>query len=95
MTETREIKIPFADAAIVATTCTHCGAELAVNLADQRQQRIWDPDAGLACAVCHERFDSALKGALVRLGEFFRLAHQSGTPVAFRVAVKAEGKDAK
>ena len=85
MTETKELRIPFADLSVVAVQCSNCGAELVANLADERQGRLGAEDTGLACAICHERFSPGVKGALVHLARFYEMAQRSKAILSFRV----------
>lgn len=85
MTESHELKITFSDFASVAVCCPECGAEVVADLRDERQGRMWSPEAGLSCAVCHVRFSEKVKETLVRLAEAFRAAQSSGVSITFRV----------
>lgn len=90
MTETRELLISYAELAIISIRCRPCGAELVVNIADEKQHRVWGEGTQLICGVCREPFDSSLKIALVRFREWFELAKRSGTTPTFRVRLENE-----
>lgn len=90
MTETRELRIPHKEMTTVAFTCPHCGAEVVVDIADKRQRKTWDDAAQFACPICRANFDSNLKGAMIRLRDWFELVEKSGAIVTFRVRIVAK-----
>jgi predicted RNA-binding Zn-ribbon protein involved in translation (DUF1610 family) len=86
MTESHESRIPWSDLTNIALPCPSCGAETIVNIADDRQHRIWDDGTVVMCGVCQHKFDNNnVKGALVRLREYLLLIKKSGLALTFRV----------
>lgn len=95
MTESRELLIPYGEATILALTCPTCAAKTVVDLADERQHRVWEPGARVLCGVCQGPFPENLKGALTRYHEALVLARNAAVEIAFRVASSAEAPEAR
>lgn len=91
MTEVKQLRIPYADLTTVSIECKQCGAETVVNVADGRQRRAWDDSAAFACPICQARFDSNLKGALIRLRDWYELAKKAQENVAFLIVLHTAG----
>lgn len=91
MTESRQLRIPHAELTTVSITCRQCGAETVVNVADGRQRRAWDDSAAFDCPICRAHFDSNLKGALIRLHDWYDLAKKAQEDVAFLIVMPTAG----
>lgn len=88
MTESKELRIPSSDLAVICIRCKHCKAELAVDLRRQEQRRVLDELNKFECPVCRTGFDSALRRALKSFDGWLSEIQQSGEDVSFRLPLE-------
>lgn len=88
MTESRELRIPSSDLAVICIQCKHCKAEVTVDLRRQEQRRILEKTNRLECPACRREFDSALRDALISFDSWSAQVKQSGEEVSFRLSLE-------
>jgi hypothetical protein len=90
MTESREVRFPYTDMVTIVITCQTCGAEIAVNLAAEKQRNKMS-SVGIDCPICRTAFPPNLTGALGHFQQWLDQVQGSGVAVAFRVTLPLVG----